>query len=81
MTKAKEVSEVITLAFRVKSQGSNLFSAEILLIKGDTIVDRREGVGTLLGHAIAASEDLMAGFALNSIETKPEEYFANVMVI
>ena len=71
---------VASLAFRVKPHGDNLFSAEILLILGDVIVDSRHGVATTLGHAIGAADDLMDGWAFNEIEQKAEDYFKNVML-
>jgi hypothetical protein len=78
VVEAKQV--VASLAFRVKPHGDNLFSAEILLILGDVIVDSRHGVATTLGHAIGAADDLMDGWAFNEIEQKAEDYFKNVML-
>lgn len=69
---------VASLAFRVKPHGDNLFSAEILLILGNTVTDSRHGVGTTLGHAIAAADDLMDGWAFSEIELKAEKYFREV---
>lgn len=71
---------VVTLAFRVKPHGDNLFSAEMLLIKDGKVVDSRFGAGTTLGHAIAAADDLMDGWAFNEIEQKAEDYFKAVLV-
>jgi len=68
----------VSLAFRVKAHGDNLFSPEILLLKGDKVVESRNGVGTTLGHAIAAADDLMDGWAFNEIEQKAEDYFKAV---
>lgn len=87
MTK-NEVGEVdrltlkttVSLAFRVKPHGDNLFSAEMLLIKGDQIAETRYGPGTTLGHAIAAADDLMDGWAFNEIEQKAEDYFRAVLL-
>ena len=73
-------TEVVSLAFRVKPHGDNLFSAEMLLLKGDTIVERRNGIATTLGHAIGAADDLMDGWAFNEIEQKAEEYFTVVQL-
>lgn len=70
----------VTLAFRVKPQGDNLFSAEILLLDGDIVIEKRTGVATTLGHAIGAADDLMDGWAFNEIEQKAENYFRNVML-
>ena len=75
-----KATEVVSLAFRVKPHGDNLFSAEILLIKGNEIVDRRNGVATTLGHAIGAADDLMDGWAFNEIEQKPEQFFKEVFL-
>lgn len=82
-TKVGEVDTaeaVVSLAFRVKPQGDNLFSAEMLLIKGDKVLDARYGPGTTLGHAIAAADDLMDGWAFNEIEQKAEDYFKAVFM-
>ena len=74
----KKVIENVTLAFRVHPDGDNLFSAEILLIHDDVVMDSRRGVSTTLGHAIGAADDLMDGWAFNEIEQKAEDYFKNV---
>jgi hypothetical protein len=71
-------AEVISLAFRVKPHGDNLFSAEILMLLGDVVVESRHGIATTLGHAIGAADDLMDGWAFNEIEQKAEDYFRNV---
>lgn len=76
----QEQQAVVSLAFRVKAHGDNLFSAEILLLHDDTIVNRRNGIATTLGHAIGAADDLMDGWAFNEIEQKPEDYFNNVFL-
>ena len=77
----KEPTTVVSLAFRVKPHGDNLFSAEMLLVRGDQVIETRYGAGTTLGHAIAAADDLMDGWAFNEIEQKPENYFRNVVVL
>lgn len=69
---------VVSLAFRVKAHGDNLFSAEILLLHGNTVVETRNGVATTLGHAIGAADDLMDGWAFSEIEQKPEVFFKEV---
>lgn len=69
---------VVSLAFRVKAHGDNLFSAEILLLHDDTIVEKRHGIATTLGHAIGAADDLMDGWAFNEIEQKAEDYFHSI---
>ena len=71
---------VVSLAFRVKANGDNLFSAEMLLLHGDIVVERRHGVSTTLGHAIGAVDDLMDGWAFNEIEQKAEDYFRNIFL-
>jgi len=82
-TKVGEVDApktVVSLAFRVKPHGDNLFSAEMLLIRGDKVVESRHGTGTTLGHAIAAADDLMDGWAFTEIETKAEDYYKSVLL-
>ena len=74
----KKTTENITLAFRVKPHGDNLFSAEILMLLGDVVIESRHGVATTLGHAIGAADDLMDGWAFSEIEQKPEQYFKEV---
>lgn len=70
--------EVVSLAFRVKAHGDNLFSAEMLLLQDDVVVETRHGIATTLGHAIGAADDLLDGWAFNEIEQKPEDYFKEV---
>lgn len=72
---------VASLAFRVVPQGDNMFSAEMLLIKGATVVSTRRGIGTLMGHAIAQADNLLDGFALTEIETSAEKYFEEVQLV
>ena len=71
---------VVSLAFRVKAHGDNLFSAEMLLLRGDQVMEMRHGIDTTLGHAIAAADDLMDGWAFNEIEQKAEDYFRDVIL-
>jgi len=71
---------VVSLAFRVRADGDNLFSAEILLLHGDTVVESRHGISTTLGHAIGAADDLMDGWAFSEVEQKAEDYFRNVFL-
>lgn len=71
---------MVSLAFRVKPHGENLFSAEILLLSGDKVAESRHGVATTLGHAIGMADDLMDGWAFNEIEQKPEDYFHSVIL-
>ncbi len=75
-----KTEDAVSLAFRVKANGDNLFSAEILLLMGDTVIDRRHGISTTLGHAIGAADDLMDGWAFSEVEQKPEDYFRAVFL-
>lgn len=70
----------ITLAFRVVPAGDGLYSAQMLLLLDDSVIEKRTGVATTLGHAIAAADEAMDGWAFSEIETKPEEYFMVVMI-
>lgn len=82
-TKVGEVDApetVVSLAFRVRPDGDNLFSAEMLLLHEDRVMESRRGVSTTLGHAIGAADDLMDGWAFNEIEQKPEDYFRSVFM-
>jgi len=72
--------ENVSLAFRVKAHGDNLFSAEMLLLQDDMVIESRHGIATTLGHAIGAADDLMDGWAFNEIEQKAEDYFHNVFL-
>jgi hypothetical protein len=74
----KKIAENVSLAFRVKAHGDNLFSAEILMLADDIVIESRHGIATTLGHAIGAADDLMDGWAFNEIEQKAEDYFRNV---
>lgn len=79
-TKVEEAVKTLSLAFRVRPHGDNLFSAEMLLLEGDKVIGSRHGAGTTLGHAIAAADNLMDGWAFTEIETKAEEYFEAVLL-
>jgi hypothetical protein len=72
------VSAVVSLAFRVKDRGDNLYSAEMLLLHDNKVVSARNGVATTLGHAIGMADDLMDGWAFSQVETKPEKFFEEV---
>ena len=72
--------KVVSLAFRVKPMGDGLYAAEILRLEGNRVVETRNGPGTTLGHAIAAADDLMDGWAFNEIESKPETFFKEVFL-
>jgi len=69
---------VVSLAFRVIPNAEGLFAAEMLMLKDDTVVEKRQGLFTTLGHAIGAADDLMDGWAFNEVEQKAEDYFKNV---
>jgi hypothetical protein len=71
---------VISLAFRVKPMGDGLYGAEILMLADDIVVAKRNSPGTTLGHAIAAADDLMDGWAFNEVEQKAQEYFEQVFL-
>lgn len=80
-TKVGEVTApeaVVSLAFRVKAHGDNLFSAEMLLLHDNAVVEKRNGIATTLGHAIGAADDLLDGWAFSEIEQKPEKFFSEV---
>jgi hypothetical protein len=84
-TKAEEVTgaqgeATASLAFRVKPMGDGLYGAEVLLMRGDVVVEKRNSPGTTLGHAIAAADDLLDGWAFNEIEQKAEDFFRNVFL-
>jgi hypothetical protein len=74
----KKAEGTISLAFRVKPHGDNLFSAEILMLLDGYVVETRHGVATTLGHAIGAADDLMDGWAFSEIEKKAEDFFKEV---
>lgn len=77
---AEKAKAVASLAFRVKADGKNLFSAEMLLILDDVVVDKRHGVSTTLGHAIAMADELLDGWAFSEIESKAQDYFEAVLL-
>jgi len=70
----------VSLAFRVVPDAEGLFAAQVLLIKGDSVVEKRTGLFTTLGHAIGAADDLMDGWAFNEVEQKAEAYFRAVFL-
>lgn len=71
---------VLSLAFRVVPAGDGLYSAQMLLLMDDTIMEKRTSVATTLGHAIAAADEVMDAWAFSEIETKAEDYFKAVML-
>jgi hypothetical protein len=75
-----KASEVVSLAFRVVPMGEGLYAAQMLLMMGDYVVEKRTGVATTLGHAIAASDEAMDGWAFSEIETTPDAYFKAVLI-
>lgn len=79
-TKGGETTQVVSLAFRVRPIGDGLYAAEILMLKGNKMVDSRMGAGTTLGHALGAADNLLDGWALNEVEQKPEDYFKAVFL-
>lgn len=70
----------VTLAFRVVKAEDGLYAAQMLLLLDDSVMEKRTGVSTTLGHAIAGADEAMDGWAFSEIETKPEEYFKQVML-
>lgn len=76
----EKASEVVTLAFRVVPMGDGLYAAQMLLMLGDFVVEKRTGVATTLGHAIAAADEAMDGWAFSEIEVKPDDYFKMVLI-
>jgi hypothetical protein len=71
---------IVSLAFRVVYAGDGLYSAQVLMLLDDYVVEKRTGIGTTLGHAIGGADDLLDGWAFNEIEQKPEDYFRNVFL-
>lgn len=71
---------VVSLAFRVVPDNDGLFAQQMLLLKGDHVVETRTGIYTTLGHAIAAADELLDGWAFNEIEQKAEDYFRAVFM-
>lgn len=71
---------VVTLAFRVVAATDGLYSAQMLMLLDDFVVEKRTGVATTLGHAIAGADEAMDGWAFSEIETAPEDYFKTVML-
>lgn len=71
---------VVSLAFRVVPGEDGLYAAQMMLLKGDQVAEKRTGVFTTLGHAIGAADDLLDGWAFNEVEQKPEDYFRNVFL-
>ena len=71
---------VMSLAFRVVPSRDGLFAHQMLLLNDDYVVEKRTGIYTTLGHAIAAADELLDGWAFNEIEQKVEDYFHDVFM-
>lgn len=78
--KQESTEAVVSLAFRVVPSNDGLFAQQMLLLKGDHVEEKRTGMYTTLGHAIAATDELLDGWAFNEIEQKAEDYFRNVFL-
>ena len=76
----KKAAVVVTLAFRVVPGEEGLYAHQMLLIMDDMVYEKRTGVFTTLGHAIAASHELLDGWAFSEIEVAPDQYFKEVML-
>lgn len=75
-----KLTGVMSLAFRVVPDAEGLFAHQMLLLNDDFVVEKRTGIYTTLGHAIAAADELLDGWAFNEIEQKAEAYFHNVFM-
>lgn len=80
-TKEKDTAvETISLAFRVVPMGDGLFASQMLMLLGDTVMEKRTGVATTLGHAIAGADEMLDGWAFSEIETNATDFFKTVMM-
>jgi hypothetical protein len=77
---SSQVEAVVSLAFRVVPATDGLFAHQMLMLKGRHVVEARTGMYTTLGHAIAAADELLDGWAFNEIEQKAEDYFRAVFM-
>lgn len=75
-----KLAGVMSLAFRVVPSKDGLFAHQMLLLNDDFVVEKKVGIYTTLGHAIAAADELLDGWAFNEIEQKAEDYFNNVFM-
>lgn len=75
-----KVNAAVSLAFRVVPAGDGLYSAQMLLLSGDTVTEKKTGVATTLGHAIGAADEALDGWAFSEIETAPEDFFNQVLI-
>lgn len=73
-------SGIVSLAFRVVPAPDKLYAAQMLLLLDDVVMEKRTGVATTLGHAIAGADEMLDGWAFSEIETKPDEYFKLVLL-
>lgn len=71
---------VSSLAFRVKPSKDNMFSTEMLLLKGGVVSESKVGEPTLMGHAIGQAQELLGHWAVCELEQTPEDYFSGVVV-
>jgi hypothetical protein len=76
----KKENAVVTLAFRVVPGEDGLYAPQMILILDEMVYEKRTGVFTTLGHAIAAADELLDGWAFSEIEIDPSEYFKEVMI-
>lgn len=71
---------VVSLAFRVVPMGDGLYAPQMLRLEDDVVVEKRTGVATTLGHAIAGADEVLDGWAFSEIETNAGEFFKAVML-
>lgn len=81
MVKTGMKGAVMTVAFGVKAMDGNLFSTEMLLLKGGIVKESKVGEPTLMGHAIGQAQELLGGYAVSELETGPEGYFEAARVL
>jgi hypothetical protein len=72
---------VTTLAFRVVPREDNMFSSEMILMRGGNLVEKKTGEPTLLGHAIGQAQEILAHYAVSEKEVSPESFFTDVVVL
>jgi hypothetical protein len=81
MNETKEKVAVYSLAFGVLPHGDNLFSAQLFKLKDGKVTEWKHGIPTMLGHAIAIAENLMAGYALVAHEVSAVKFYDDVTVV
>lgn len=79
-SKTEPKTGAVSLAFRVVPASDGLYCAQMLMLLDDYCTDKRTGVATTLGHAIAAADEALDGWAFSEIEIKPEDFFKMVMI-